>query len=81
MIRIEVICAHASKDRAHDAKFPCDSTRNRSLAVDVEDSWAIAKAKMDALAKRKQWIYWKIIPGLYKALICENCGKRARGEI
>lgn len=81
MIRIEVICAHSSKPSAHDAKFPCDSTRNRSLTVDVEGTFDEARRKIERQAKDRGWAKWLIIPGQYKGLICKHCAERARGEI
>ena len=82
MIRIEVICAHASKPRAHDAKAPCDSVRNRSLAADVAGSFDEARK---AILKVARSLGWKMmtIPewGRKKAFVCPNCQRRAKGEI
>lgn len=82
MIRIEVICAHAEQPRARDTKAPCDSTRNRSLQVDVVGDFHDAKKALERQAVTFGWIRWAIPAiGLRKAFICGNCGKRARGEI
>lgn len=82
MIRIEAICAHSGEPRTHDAKAPCDSTRNRSLAVDVCGTFDDARR---AIVRQAQERGWKltVIPtwGRKKGYVCPNCQRRAAGEI
>jgi len=82
MIRIEISCAHANEPHARDVKAPCDSLRNRSIAVDVMGTFDKAKVEAEQMARDRGWVPW-IIPaiGRRKMFICGNCAKRARGEI
>ena len=82
MIRLEIICDHSDKPRARDAKHPCESTRGKSIAVDVAGTIDDAKREVDRQLQARGWKRW-IIPewGRKKGNICGPCWMRAKGEI
>ena len=55
MIRIEITCDHAEEPRSRDAKNPCDSTRNRSLSVDVVGTMDDAIKAVRRVAVERGW--------------------------
>lgn len=82
MIRIEIVCDHATEPRAHDAKHPCESLRNRSLAIDEIGTIDDARREVDRQVNARGWKRW-IIPSLgrRKGYVCGPCYRRAKGEI
>lgn len=82
MVRLEISCDHANGPRARDAKKPCESTRNRSLAVDVAGTIDDAKREVDSQVQRRGWKRW-VMPewGRKKGYLCPPCYARAKGEI
>lgn len=82
MIRIEITCDHSTQPRAHDAKHPCDSTRNRSLSIDACGTMDDAVRAVGRVAIEKNW-HRALIPNLGRRMgyICHNCYRRMKGEI
>ena len=82
MIRLEISCDHATEPRARDVKNPCESTRNRSLAVDVAGTIDDAKREVDRQVEARGWKRW-VMPawGRKKGYLCGPCYARARGTI
>lgn len=81
MIRIEITCDHSQEPRAHDAKHPCDSTRNRSLAVDAVGTMEDAVRAVRRVALERGW-HRALMPNLGRRMgyVCPNCHRRMKGE-
>ena len=82
MIRIEITCDHSDQPRAHDARHPCDSTRNRNLSVDAVGTMDDAARAVRRVAADRGW-HRALIPALGRRMgyVCNNCQRRHRGEI
>ena len=82
MIRIEITCDHGDQPRAHDAKNPCDRTRNRNLAVDVVGTMDEAVKAVRRVAVQRGWARIPVQAiGRRMGYVCGNCHRRHRGEI
>jgi hypothetical protein len=82
VIRIEITCDHADQPRARDVKNPCDSTRKRSLDVDVVGTMDDAVKAVRRVAQERGWQRVPIQAiGRRLGYICGNCHRRHKGEI
>lgn len=82
MIRIEITCDHSQEPRARDVKHPCDSTRNRSLAIDGVGTMDDAIKAVRRVSVERGWHRWAIpAMGRRMGYICGSCHRRAKGEI
>ena len=82
MIRIEITCANVEEPRARDSKHPCDSTRNRSLAVDVVGTMDDAARAVKRAGIERGWARVQIqAVGRRLGYVCGNCHRRMKGEI